>query len=419
MVQSPRSISSITGGIYRDKSLQWLLVVMFLLSGTSCKSQTADKGSKPSVAAVDKQRVLTGAEQLSAYAGLLKNKKVGIVANPTSVVGKLHLVDTLLASGVQVVKVFAPEHGFRGEAEAGEDVTGGIDRKTGVGVVSLYGNHKKPTQEDLAGVDIVVFDIQDVGVRFYTYISTLQYVMESCAVYNLPLLVLDRPNPNAHYIDGPVLEKEFTSFVGMQPVPVVYGMTMGEYAQMLNGEGWLKDGVKCKLQVIGLKNWTHADDYILPVAPSPNLPNQAAVRLYPSLCLFEGTAVSLGRGTDFPFQCYGFPDNPSGNFEFTPISIPGKAKTPPLLGKKCNGELLQSFAEKKRPDTIVLTWLIRAYKNYPDTSKFFIPFFNSLSGNSILQAQIKANATENDIRASWKEDIDRFKDIRKKYLLYP
>ena len=395
------------------------LIIWFVLAGSSCKSQTNRHEKEEVKKSIAGSGMQTGAAQSEAYLGILKNKRVAVVANPTSIVENTHLVDTLIAAGIHVVKVFAPEHGFRGEAEAGEDVSGGIDKKTGVQVVSLYGNHKKPLKEDLAGIDLVVFDIQDVGVRFYTYISTLQYVMESCAVENIPILVLDRPNPNAHFIDGPVLKKEFASFVGMQEIPVVYGMTIGEYALMLNGEFWLADSLHCKLQVIKLKNWTHADDYSLPVPPSPNLPNQASVRLYPSLCFFEGTEVSLGRGTEFPFQCYGFPDNKSGSFEFTPVSIPGKAKTPPLMGKVCKGELLKDFAERNRPESIRLTWLISAYEHYPDQSKFFNSFFNTLSGNSTLKEQIVSHLSEERIRASWQPDIERFKLIRKKYLLYP
>ncbi|MFN8153736.1 MAG: DUF1343 domain-containing protein [Bacteroidia bacterium] len=386
---------------------------------SSCLAQDSLKRKRPEIQRTDKPVMLTGADQLSAYLPQLKQKKVAVVANPTSRIGNSHLVDTLIASGVKVVTVFAPEHGFRGEAEAGEDVAGGVDKKTGVKVVSLYGDHKEPSREDLSNVDVVLFDIQDVGVRFYTYISTLQYVMESCASYGVRLIVLDRPNPHANYVDGPVLQKEFTSFVGMQQIPVVYGMTIGEYAGMLNGEHWLKDSLKCDLLVIRLKNWKHTDDYLLPVPPSPNLPNIAAVRLYPSLCFFEGTEVSLGRGTDYPFQCYGFPDNASGSFEFTPQSIPGKAKTPPLMGKICKGELLSREGETKRPAEIELKWLLKAYADFPDKSKFFNSFFNKLSGNSELREQISRGMSEEQIRTSWKSDLEAFRNVRAKYLLYP
>lgn len=393
--------------------------IFLLFAVSSCHSQSNNIKARSAVQQTDRKVMLTGADQPDVYLPQMKGKRIGIVANPTSVINATHLVDTLVALKVKVACVFAPEHGFRGEAEAGEDVSGGTDRKTGVKVISLYGDHKKPTKEDLNGIDLVLFDIQDVGVRFYTYISTLQYVMESCAENHLPLMVLDRPNPHAHYVDGPVLKKEYVSFVGMQPVPVVYGMTMGEYAEMLNGEGWLKDGVRCDLTVVPLKFWKHSDDYVLPVAPSPNLPNQAAIRLYPSLCFFEGTDVSLGRGTDYPFQCYGFPDNENGTFEFTPVSIPGKAKTPPQMGKKCKGELLHSYAMQHRPDKLQLEWLLKAYAAYPDTSKFFIPFFDKLSGNAVLQQQIRQGLSESEIRASWKADLDLFRKIRSKYLHYP
>lgn len=390
-----------------------------LCVGTACRSQDNKVKAREAVQQIDKQVLLTGAAQTMEYLPALKGRSVAIVANPTSVIGQTHLVDTLIALRVNIAKVFAPEHGFRGEAEAGEDVVGGLDKKTGVKVISLYGDHKKSTKEDLAGVEIVVFDIQDVGVRFYTYISTLQYVMEACAVNQLPLLLLDRPNPHGHYVDGPVLKKEFESFVGMQQIPVVYGMTIGEYARMLNGEGWLINGLKCDLRIIPLRNWKHSDDYVLPVAPSPNLPNQASIRLYPSLCFFEGTSVSLGRGTEYPFQCYGYPEFNGGTFEFTPVSIPGRAKNPPLMGKLCKGELLQSYGVSTRPDQIRLTWLIKAYSAYPDKSKFFIPFFDKLSGNTELQQQLHNELTEEKIRATWKTDIDAFLNIRSKYLLYP
>lgn len=419
MKQSSRLISR-TAGPKLSRFFSVYCCLMFLVVfNTSCRSQENKKAAMQAVQRMDQQRIRTGADRIFELLPGLKGKKVGVVANPTSVIGKTHLVDTLIALGVQMEKVFAPEHGFRGEAEAGEDVVGGADKKTGVKVISLYGDHKKPVQEDMEGLDVLLFDIQDVGVRFYTYISTLQYVMEACAENGVPLIVLDRPNPHGGYVDGPVLKPEFTSFIGMQPVPVVYGMTIGEYALMLNGEGWLKNQVKCNLRVVQLQNWKHADDYDLPVAPSPNLPNKAAVRLYPSLCFFEGTDVSLGRGTPYPFQCYGFPENKNGTFEFTPVSIPGKAKTPPQMGKLCKGELLDQFALKAKPDRIHLSWLLKAYAAYEDSAKFFIPFFEKLSGNQELRQQIVSGKTEEQIRSSWQSDLQAFRKIRDRYLLYP
>lgn len=363
--------------------------------------------------------VLTGAAQTKEYLPLLRGKNVAVVANPTSMIGNTHLVDSLIRLKVNLVLVFAPEHGFRGEAEAGESVTGGVDKKSGVRVVSLYGNHKKPTEEDLKGVDIVVFDIQDVGARFYTYISTLQYVMEACADQHIQFLLFDRPNPNGHFVDGPVLNPKYASFVGMQPIPVVHGMTMGEYAGMLIGEKWLNTSNKCSLKVVPLKNWKHSDDYILPVAPSPNLPNQASVRLYPSLCLFEGTNVSLGRGTVLPFQCYGFPGNKSGDFTFTPVSMPGKAVNPPYKDVECRGENLSDEAKKKRYDRLELRWLIAAYQSAVDKENFFNDFFVKIAGTDVLAKQIREGITESDIRKSWEPDLTAFMKIRSSYLLYP
>jgi uncharacterized protein YbbC (DUF1343 family) len=365
------------------------------------------------------QEVRVGAMQLSRYLPLIGEKKIAVVANPGSVCGSIHLVDTLLSSGVKVLSVFAPEHGFRGEAEAGEIVKDGRDTRTGVRVISLYGDHKKPMGNDLDSIETVVFDLQDVGVRFYTYISTLQYVMEACARKSIPVIVLDRPNPHGHYIDGPVLEDKHRSFVGLQPVPVIYGMTIGEYARMLNGERWLEDGLQCQLTVIQLEGWKRGADYTIPIPPSPNLPNMKAVMLYPSLCFFEGTNVSLGRGTLMPFQVYGFPENPAGDFEFTPQSIPGKAKVPLYEGRVCRGRDLRSWKDMNRVDRLHLEWLIDAWKHYPEKTRFFNAFFEKLSGTDELRKQIQADMTEEKIRASWKPGLDAFAKIRKKYLLYP
>ncbi len=368
-------------------------------------------------------QLLTGAEQPDLYLPKLKNKKVALVVNPTSIAGHTHLADTLLARGVNVVKVFAPEHGFRGTADAGEHVNNEKDAKTGLPVVSLYGSNKKPKPEQLAGIDIVVFDLQDVGTRFYTYISTLQYVMEACAEKNITVMVLDRPNPNGFYVDGPVLEPAQKTFIGMQRIPVVHGMTIGEYAKMLNGEKWLDKKVQCPLEVIPCKGYTHNTKYSLPVAPSPNLKSMTAIYLYPSTCFFEGTVLSLGRGTETPFQVFGHPDLPAKTFpySFTPKSMTG-AKTPPLMDELCHGKLIAQTPEAAQEainGRIQLQWLLEAYQAFPDKDKFFIPFINKLAGNETLQAMVKAGRTEPEIRQSWQKDVAAFKTVRKKYLLYP
>ncbi|HPT22349.1 MAG TPA: DUF1343 domain-containing protein, partial [Bacteroidales bacterium] len=311
-----------------------------------------------------------GAYQINLYKNLIKGKTVAILANQTSMVGNKHLVDTLLSYGVDIKLIFSPEHGFRNMADAGEKVENSKDPSTGIQLVSLYGSHNKPTPEDLAGVDVVIFDIQDVGARFYTYISTLHYLLEACAENNVKCLVLDRPNPNGFYVDGNVLDTTYRSFVGMDPIPVVHGMTVGEYARMINGEGWLKNGVKCDLTVISCKNYDHKTYYTLPVKTSPNLPNQNSVYLYPSICFFEGTNISLGRGTSFPFQVYGSPLLPDKGFSFTPESVPG-AKNPPLLGVKCFGtDLRDAINNNILPSPkLNLEWVIDAYNNYPEKDK--------------------------------------------------
>lgn len=365
--------------------------------------------------------ILPGAHQTTEYFHLLKDRSIGIVANQTSMINNTHLVDSLKNSGFNIKCVFAPEHGFRGNKGAGEHVESAIDQSTGIKVISLYGKHMKPDANDMKGLDVVVFDIQDVGVRFYTYISTLQHVMEACIENKVQLIVLDRPNPNSFYVDGPVLEKEFQSFVGMQPVPVVYGMTIGEYASMLDGEGWLhpKKKGKCKLSIIPVKNYTHVDKYRLPVPPSPNLPNMDAVYLYPSVCFFEGTHVSLGRGTDKPFRLIGFPEYPGEEVSFKPENIPGVATNPPyrdtlVRGKDLSGEGRNVVNSR----SIQLKWLIEMYSVFPDKENFFNNFFDKLAGTSKLRKQIIDNKTEDEIRESWKEDIEDFKKIRKKYLHY-
>jgi uncharacterized protein YbbC (DUF1343 family) len=373
---------------------------------------------EPSVE-TDKE-VAVGAQRIDAYLPLLSGKRVAVITNQTGMVGQRHLVDTLLALQVNVVKVFAPEHGFRGDADAGEHVKSGKDARTGLPLVSLYGDNKKPKPEQIAEVDVLLFDIQDVGVRFYTYISTLHYVMEAAAEQGKKVVVLDRPNPNGFYVDGPVLDMKHSSFVGMHPVPLVHGMTVGEYARMINGEGWLKGGVQCDLTVIACAGYDHAFKYELPVRPSPNLPNASSVYLYPSLGLFEGTIVSVGRGTDKPFQCIGYPGCPMGRYSFTPTSMSG-AKEPPYKNIACTGLDLQEYGafRSRLEERIDLKWLIEMYAEAPDKTKFFIPFFEKLAGTSELRQQIIAGADEATIRASWTEGLAGFGKKRSKYLLYP
>ena len=363
--------------------------------------------------------VLTGAAQIENYVPKLLGKRIGLVVNTTSIVGNKHLVDTLRALNVDVKKIFAPEHGFRADADAGAVIANEYDPKTALPIVSLYGKKKGPDSLDLANLDGLVFDIQDVGVRFYTYIGTLQYVMEACARYNKPLWVLDRPNPNGFYIDGPVLDPKFSSFVGMQPIPVVHGLTVGEYAKLLNGEGWLKDSAQCELNVVPCKNYTHATLYNLPVKPSPNLPNMTSVYLYPSLCFFEGTPVSVGRGTDKPFQIYGYPGNANGPYSFTPRPMPG-ATNPPQANTLCRGYDLSNYNTGYflNKSSIFLNYVIDAYRNYPQQNKFFTDFFDTLAGTDKLRKDIQAGKNEQLIRVGWQDDIKKYKAIRKKYLLY-
>lgn len=357
----------------------------------------------------------TGADNSENYLPLLKDKKVGVVSNQTGILSnKIHLVDFLVSNVIQVQKIFAPEHGFRGTADAGELIIDGKDTKTGLPIISLYGANKKPMPEQLEGIDILIFDIQDVGARFYTYISSLHYIMEACAENNIPLLVLDRPNPNGFIIDGPILEKEFSSFVGMHPVPVLYGMTIGEYAQMINGEKWLKEEVQCNLQVIPCVDYDRNASYHLPERPSPNLPNDQAINLYASLCFFEGTNVSVGRGTDKQFQIYGSPYLPQSGFSFIPQPNFG-AKEPIYKGVSCFGEDLSTIEPVSQ---IELKWLIRAFNTTEDKSAFFNPFFTKLAGTQTLRLQIEEGISERKIKKSWKPGLDQFKEIRKKYLLY-
>lgn len=367
------------------------------------------------------KEILPAAWRIDNYLPLLKEKKVALLINQTSVVGNQNLLDTLLKRGVNIVKVFVPEHGFRGTADAGEQVNNETDAATKIPIVSLYGNNKKPKPEQLADIDVVIYDLQDVGVRFFTYISSLEYLMEACAENKKELMVLDRPNPNGFYVDGPVLQPKYKSFIGMQSIPVVYGMTVGEYAKMLQGEGWVKSSKKLKLTVITCGNYDHKKLYQLPVSPSPNLKNMTAVYLYPSICFFEGTVASLGRGTDKPFQQFGHPAfKEKASYFFTPTSQKG-ANKPVLEGQNCFGKLVATKPDEARQligNQIQLKWLMEAYSWYPEKEKFFIPFIEQLAGNNELQQQIQAGKTETEIHASWQKDLKVFKKIRKKYLLY-
>ncbi len=388
--------------------LLWAFIIScFQVSGT--KSQ-----SVPS-----KLTIRPGASQMEEYISVIKGRNIALVVNQTSTVDSQHLVDTLLQLGIEIRKIFAPEHGFRGEADAGEEIATDIDPKTRIPVISLYGNQYKPTQENLSGIDLVVYDIQDVGVRFYTYISTLHYLMEACAEKKVPLLILDRPNPNGYYVDGPVLEPDFTSFIGVDPIPVVYGMTPAEYANMVNGEYWLNDGVKCELRYILCQNYTHDSLYSLPINPSPNLRSMTAIHLYPSICFLEGTAVSVGRGTDKPFMLVGYPDFKNGKADFIPKSLPG-AKNPLYLNEMCMGYDLSGlnrgfFLENRR---LMLHWIVDFYTSYPEKEKFFTQYFDKLAGTDSLRKQIEKGASEMEIRRSWEPGLEIFKSIRQKYLLY-
>ena len=381
----------------------------------------------------------TGAENFESYLPLLKDKRVGVVTNQTGIIKyesiemiyvqdprikpqakltnkEVSIVDFLLGQNINLQKIYAPEHGFRGTADAGELIVDGKDTKTNLPIISLYGNNKKPKPEQLEGIDILVFDLQDVGARFYTYISSLHYVMEACAENNIPLLVLDRPNPNGTIIDGPILEKEHKSFVGMHEIPVLHGMTIGEYAKMINGEKWLKDSLQCDLKVAPCLNYSHDMKYSLPVKPSPNLPNDQSINLYASLCFFEGTNVSLGRGTEKQFQIYGSPFLPESEFDFSFTPKPNfGAKDPVHNGKLCFGE---DLTEIRKVHRLELKWLLKAYENTADKTVFFNDFFTKLAGTKKLREQIEAGMTEKEIRKTWQEGLEQFKEVRKKYLIY-
>jgi uncharacterized protein YbbC (DUF1343 family) len=390
-----------------------VLFLVLIVFSSACSAKKTEEREKKKVTTTTE--IKTGADNYEKYLPLLKGKKIGIVTNQTGILSdKIHLVDFLLSKKIDIQTIFAPEHGFRGTADAGEHVVDGKDAKTGLPIISLYGDNKKPKPGQLAGLDIMVFDLQDVGARFYTYISSLHYVMESCAENNIPLIILDRPNPNGGIVDGPILEKEHTSFVGMHAVPILHGMTIGEYARMINGEKWLRNGAKCKLTVIPCLYYNRQMEYSLPVKPSPNLPNDQAINLYASLCLFEGTNVSVGRGTEKQFQIYGSPFLPKSNFSFIPKSNFG-AKEPTYNGVECFGEDLSSVAKVKQ---LELKWLVKAYNETTDKKKFFNPFFTKLAGTKKLQQQIETGKSEKEIRKSWENGLQAYKEMRKKYLIY-
>ena len=397
---------------------QFFAIVFFIWAFIMpAQAQSIKTEDEPNLVFVDKEHYVSAAMQIEDYLPLLEGKQVGVVGNQTSIIGETHLVDTLLSLDVDVRKIYTPEHGFRGTADAGAKINSGKDEKTGLPIISLYGKNKKPTAEMLQGIDVILFDLQDVGVRFYTYISTMSYVMEAAAENHIPVIVLDRPNPNGFYVDGPVLKPENSSFVGMHQVPVVYGMTIGEYAMMVNGEGWLKGGITCDLTVIPIKEYNRNAIYELPVKPSPNLPNWESVYLYPTLCFFEGTNVSVGRGTETPFQIYGHPDM-RGSFSFTPQSTSGASK-PLLEGQRCRGENLVEFAHdySNNGKRLQLEWIIEAYQQLKDKG-FFKDYFRLLAGSKQMQRDIESGKSADEIRASWQNDLGAFKTIRTKYLMY-
>ncbi|KAA5538367.1 exo-beta-N-acetylmuramidase NamZ family protein [Paenimyroides baculatum] len=422
--------------IHSKNTFLFFFVTVFTGLSFVCNAQSKSKAESQKSIAFEKY-LKTGADQPEIYLSLLKDKKVGVLTNQTGIVNfdlkyedegihphdlktatinykQMHLIDFLYYNKINLKKIYAPEHGFRGTADAGELIKDGKDTKTGLPIISLYGNNKKPTKEQLAEIDVMIFDLQDVGARFYTYISSLHYLMEACAENNIPVIVLDRPNPKGATIDGPVLDMKNKSFVGMHPIPVLHGMTIGEYAQMINGEKWLKNGAQAKLTIIPVKNYNKSMRYSLPVKPSPNLPNDTSINLYTSLCFFEGTNVSMGRGTEKQFQIYGSPSLKNMGFTFTPKPNEG-AKDPVHNGVKCFGEDLSTH---KTIDGLSLEWLLKAYKNTENKEKFFNTFFIKLAGTDQLQKQIEKGLTEKEIRSTWKAGIEDFKETRKKYLLY-
>lgn len=384
-----------------------LAFLSFCLSGISCETNLPE------------DKIIPGAEKMEKYLPILDNKDIAVVANHTSIIGNTHLVDTLIAHDINVAKIFSPEHGFRGDKDAGEIIHNFKDEETGIPVVSLYGSRRKPELSDLEDVDIVVFDIQDVGVRFYTYLSTMHYVMEACAESDTKFLILDRPNPNGFYVDGPVLEMENTSFVGMHPIPLVHGMTLAELARMINEERWLEGEKQCDLEWVSCENYTHDSLYKLPVKPSPNLPNMRSIYLYPSLGLFEGTIVNVGRGTDFPFQVYGHPDM-MGNITYTPESMKNASREPRHQDMKCTGVDLRNYPLDSLLENpgIRLQWLYDAYDQLDKGEDFFLPFFTNLSGSSTLKKQILQGMNIREIKDGWEEDLEIFMRKREQYLLY-
>ncbi|PRY11690.1 uncharacterized protein YbbC (DUF1343 family) [Pontibacter ummariensis] len=412
--------------------LTFLLPLAVLSSSLSCSQQQYALTAAPDkneTGAITDEAIVTGADQTEAYLPYLQGKRVGMVVNPTSIIGRATSVDSLSALGVNIVRIFGPEHGFRGDASAGVKVSDSVDPKTGIPVFSLYGKNSKPTRESLADIDLMIFDIQDVGARFYTYTITMHRVMEACAENGIELLVLDRPNPNGYLVDGPILDMQLKSGIGIHPVPIAHGMTVGEYAQMINGEGWLANGFQCKLRIVKVKNYAHDMPYVLPVNPSPNLNTPQSILLYPSLCLFEGTIISQGRGTYFPFTVLGNPDL-KGNytFSFKPVGIKGMSETPLHQDKDCFGLDLRNYdaAALRKSKQLNLRWLIELYQAYPHKEKFFdytqsnqMGNFDKLAGTRQLKEQIIAGVPEEEIRKSWEPGLSQFKAVRAKYLLYP
>ncbi len=402
------------------------LLLLTVTGMSSCAANPGTAKTGPSLAATG---IITGAEQTELYFPLLRGKRIALLANPTTVIGKTHLVDSLLRAGIKVAKIFGPEHGFRGNAGAGDKVKDETDPQTGIPLLSLYGSKRKPSAADMADVDLFVFDIQDVGCRFYTYINVLRDVMESCAENKKPLLILDRPNPNGYLVDGPILDMSLKSGIGQFPIPIAHGMTVGEFAKMINGEGWLPGGLTCELQIIPVKNYRHDMPYTLPVPPSPNLNTQQSILLYPSLCLFEGTIVSQGRGTDSSFAILGAPLlKGKYDFHFRPRSIPGKSESPLHLGADCYGLNLLNYdvEQLRRSGKVNIRWMMELYKAYPDNSKFFdrsqskqMGDIDKLAGTRAFRQQIEQGLDEAAIRASWEPGLSAYKTMRKKYLLYP
>jgi len=405
-------------------NILFLLTLPVLIACNSCNTLKIDiPKNKVEITSIKyiQNKILNGADQTEKYLSILKGKKVGLVINQTAEINGVNLVDTLKSLGIGIKAIFGPEHGFRGNADAGEEVGNYIDKQTGFPVISLYGAKSTPSKEDLKNINLMVFDIQDVGARFYTYTITMAKIMQSCAENDIPLMILDRPNPNGNLIDGPILNPNFKSGVGLHPIPISHGLTIAEFAQMINGEGWLNGSKQCKLIIIKNANYKHSDEYKLPVKPSPNLPNNLSIYLYPSLCLFEGTVLSEGRGTLFPFQVLGHPLLKNKyDFTFTPKSIDGMSKNPPLENQLCYGiDFRKMDLEKIRNEKqLNIKLLMDIYKFFPDKEHFFNPFFNKLAGNDVLMQQIKTGKTEKEIRDSWQADLNNYKTKRKKYLLY-